>query len=43
MYWATEGYLWEKQLSGRIDVDEMVRDFTEMIDFWQQIYQKREE
>lgn len=41
MYWATEGYLWEKQLRGPIDVDEMVKDFNEMIDFWRQIYQKK--
>lgn len=43
MYWATEGYLWEKQLRGPIDVDEMVKDFNEMIDFWRQIYQKKED
>ena len=43
MYLATEGYLWEKQQCGSIDVDEMVKDFNELIDFWQQIYQKREE
>ncbi len=42
MYWASEGYLWEKIQNGRIDVDEMERDFIKMIDFWKKIYLRKE-
>lgn len=34
MYWASEGYLWEKLQSGTVDADEMERDFVKIIDFW---------
>ena len=42
MYWASEGYLWEHQKSGRLDMGKMERDFLEMIDFWKKIYLRKE-
>lgn len=41
MYLASEGYLWEKTQQGTLDVDEMEKDFSRMIDFWKQIYLKK--
>ena len=38
MYWASEGYLWEKLQSGNINVDEMEQDFARLIEFWKSIY-----
>lgn len=38
MYWASEGYLWEKLQQGEVDVDEMERDFRKLLDFWKKIY-----
>lgn len=38
MYLASEGYLWEKLQSGRIDPDRMEKDFVKMIEFWRGIY-----
>lgn len=40
MYWASEGYLFQKLQSGKLDVDEMERDFVNMIKFWKKIYLK---
>lgn len=42
MYWASEGYLWEKLQQGDLDIDEMERDFIKMIDFWKQLYLRKE-
>lgn len=38
MYFASEGYLWEKSHKGSFDVSEVERDFEKMIDFWKKIY-----
>ena len=43
MYWASEGYLWEKFQKGTLDADEVERDFVRMINFWKQIYLRKEE
>ena len=43
MYLASEGYLWEKLRQGRLDEDEMERDFAEMIEFWKKLYLRKEE
>lgn len=43
MYWAGEGYLWEKMQSGDIDYDRMQRDFAQMIDFWKSVYLRKDE
>ena len=42
MYLASEGYLWEKIQQRRLNVDEMEKDFEEMIDFWEKIYMRKE-
>lgn len=42
MYWASEGYLWEKFQKGDIDIDEMERDFSRMIEFWKSVYLRKE-
>lgn len=43
MFWATEGYLWEKVQQGDVDVDAMERDFDRMILFWKSVYLRKEE
>ena len=42
MYWASEGYLWEKLQEGAPSVDEMEKDFMRLIDFWRSIYLRKE-
>ncbi len=41
MYLASEGYLWEKMKLGNLNVDEMERDFSELLSFWKKIYLKK--
>ena len=43
MLWASEGYLWEKVQWGKLNVDEMEKDFVRMIDFWKSVYLRKEE
>lgn len=43
MYWASEGYLWEKEQSGTFNADDMERDFVKIIEFWKKIYLKNPE
>lgn len=40
MYYASEGYLWEKLQSNDVDPDQMEKDFTRMIGFWRSLYSK---
>lgn len=43
MFWASEGYLWEKtQQGGPFDVDALERDFVRLLDFWKSIYLRKE-
>lgn len=42
MFWAAEGYLWEKMQNDNFDVDEMEVEFRRMIDFWKSIYLRKE-
>lgn len=42
MYWASEGYLWEMAQKGNVDVLQMEKDFTRLIEFWKSIYLKKE-
>ena len=42
MYWASEGYLWEKLQCGEINIDEMEQDFMKLIEFWKAIYLRKE-
>ncbi|MGN0583144.1 MAG: hypothetical protein ACI4KB_10640 [Oscillospiraceae bacterium] len=39
---AAEGYLWEKTQQGQLNADEVEKDFIKMIDFWKQIYLRKE-
>ena len=38
MYLASEGYLWQVSQSGNINVDKVVKDYRDMIDFWKKMY-----
>ena len=38
MYWASEGYLWEMLRNGELDMDQVEKDFLEMVDFWKSVY-----
>lgn len=42
MYWASEGYLWEMVQRGEIDIGQMEKDFTKLIEFWKSIYLRKE-
>lgn len=42
MYWASEGYILEKLKQGGIDADQMEADFVQLIEFWKQIYLRKE-
>lgn len=42
MYWASEGYLWEMVQRGDVDMEQMEKDFTKLIEFWKSIYLKKE-
>ena len=42
MYWASEGYLWEKvQQGGAMDIDQMEKDFMELLKFWKSVYLRK--
>lgn len=42
MYWASEGYLWEKvQQGGAMDVDGMEKDFRKLMAFWRSVYLRK--
>lgn len=43
MYWASEGYLWEMVQRGDLDMEQMEKDFSKLIEFWKSIYQRKEE
>lgn len=38
---ASEGYLWEAQRNGEVDVEKMEKDFTEMLEFWKTLYLRK--
>lgn len=42
MYWASEGYLWEMVQRGNVDVKQMEKDFTRLMEFWKSIYLRKE-
>lgn len=42
MYYACEGYLWEKVQSGNIDVDTMEKEILRLVDFWKKLYLRKE-
>lgn len=41
MYWASEGYLWEKVQTGALDADTMEEDFIKIIGFWKKTYTRK--
>lgn len=41
MYWASEGYLWERIQQGNMDVDEMEQGFRKLVDFWKSVYLRK--
>ena len=44
MYWASEGYLWEKvQQGGDMDIDQMEKDFRKLLEFWKSVYLRKGE
>ena len=44
MYWASEGYLWEKvQQGGDMDIDQVEKDFRKLLDFWKSVYLRKGE
>lgn len=42
MYWASEGYLWEKVQSGNVDIDQIEKDFKKLLSFWKSVYLRKE-
>ncbi|MCR5291831.1 MAG: TetR/AcrR family transcriptional regulator [Eubacterium sp.] len=40
MYLASEGYIYQMQNLGDVDVDKMVSDYRRIIDFWKQLYKR---
>ena len=40
IYLASEGYLYQMQHKGPIDIDKVVSDYRELIGFWKKMYLK---
>ena len=40
IYLASEGYLWRVSQSGSIDVNKIIKDYGEMVDFWKVLFLK---
>ena len=40
MYWASEGYLWEKIRSDTLDLTHLEADFSRLLAFWKSIYSR---
>ena len=40
MYLASEGYLYQMQHKGDVDVDKMVSEYRRIIDFWKTLYKR---
>lgn len=38
MYLASEGYLWEMVQRGNVDMEQMEKDFSKLLNFWKSIY-----
>lgn len=39
---ASEGYLWEMVQRGSVDMDEMEKAFTKLMEFWKSVYLRKE-
>ncbi len=42
MYWASEGYLWEMVQRNDINIEQMEKDFTQLMEFWKSVYLRKE-
>ena len=40
MFIASEGYMWRMQQMDKLDIDKVVKDYREIIDFWKSLYLK---
>ena len=40
MYLASEGYLYQMQNNGKIDIDKIIEDYRNLINFWKQLFLK---
>ena len=40
IYLASEGYLWQMSQTGNADLDKVVKDYKEMVDFWRVLFLK---
>lgn len=38
MYLASEGYMYQMQNTGKFDIDKVLKDYRELIDFWKKLY-----
>ena len=43
IYWASEGYVWEKLQADRLDADEIEKEFMRLIAFWKSVYARTED
>ena len=41
MFWAAEGYLWEKVQQGSLNMEKMEDDFGKLIEFWKSVYLRK--
>ena len=41
MYWAAEGYLWEKVRANNFNVEELEQDFNKLLNFWRSVYSRK--
>lgn len=41
MYWASEGYLWEMVQRGDVNIEQMEKDFSRLLDFWKSVYSRK--
>ena len=41
MFWAAEGYLWEKVQQGSLNMEQMEDDFGKLIEFWKSVYLRK--
>lgn len=42
MYLASEGYIWEMVQRGNVDMEEMEKGFSKLMNFWKSIYLRKE-
>lgn len=42
MYWASAGYLWEALQRGPLNIEQVERDFTQLMAFWKHVYLRKE-